>query len=394
MSFRRSQGVVAATLALVAISLFGCTGLPDTGFASGGIKVLPDGADLQAYTLLANGDLMASTANENSTDNLVFRFKANGAIDTTYADHGVLTPGPGQMTVAPDGRAFRFVNTVHGTTVSVYTAEGSVDSTFAGGSINLPTAVGPYGSAVSTAGDLYLWSCSDVANDHVSCSLHRYNKAGQQDPTFVAQLPIDTFGYVTGFGPGGTVLIVGYSQSIRAPLSHFVLSRVTATGAPDSGFGSDGSVVLPPKLLVKSVAVDRSSKVSMVVAQGSLQLVLRFTALGQADRTFGWLGMAAVPQGDLSGSLTVDVQGRVILTASGSAAPSPVRIVRYLANGQLDPKFGYAGQIELSKVGGVSLLDKFVLGVSTDASSRPVLWLNPGYSTSQPQAPAIVRLTG
>ncbi len=394
MKFPRSKGIVAATLGVAIITLGACTGLPDVGFGTGGIRVLAGVGGAVSATVLPTGKIMTSAFKRNSNDNVVFRFNANGSVDTSYANRGVLTLGPGRVIIGSDGRTLLFSSDGRlATQVSAYAAAGSPDHSFAGGNLDLPLSYGDFGSAVSPAGDLYIWSCSSLYYV-ASCGLHHFNSAGQEDANFVDKLPSDNYGYVAGFGPDGSIFVVSYSEPYRVTPSHYVLTKLTPAGSPDTRFGNHGSIGLPAKLQVNSVAVDRSGKVTMLVNQGLLELVLRYTSLGQADRTFGWLGMAATPFGISSGPLAVDAQGRVTITSSSSGALSPVLVARLLANGQLDPKFGFAGQVTLSKVGGVSLLNMFVSGVTTDANNNPILGLTADYGMAQSPAPAIVRLTG
>ena len=84
----------------------------------------------------------------------------------------------------------------------------------------------------------------------------------------------------------------------------------------------------------------------------------------------------------------------MIITSSGSSSLSPLEVARLQPNGQLDPKFGFAGKVSLSKVGSADLLKLFASDVTTDASSRPLVSLMPDYGMAQAPPPALLRLTG
>ncbi len=353
MRLMRTTALFAATFGLAAISLGACTGLPDKGFGANGIKVLT-GTTAASATVLPTGNIMISAFKPNSLNNFVYRFDANGTIDATYANHGVLSLGPGSVLIGHGGRAMLFASNAQATKVTPYTAAGAIDHGFANGLLSLAPSFSNSGAALSSAGDLYIWSCTSKVLV-ASCGLHHYNAAGQADTGFLYALPGDNYGYIEGFGLDGGIFVLSYLGRIRATPSHFILTKLTHTGSPDPTFGNHGSIALPADLAVGSVAVTPTGRVTMLVSHGLVTLLFRFTSLGQADRTFGWLGMAGSPYGVNSGPLAVDAYGRVIITSSGSSSLSPLEVARLQPNGQLDPKFGFAGKVSLSKVGSADL---------------------------------------
>ncbi len=392
MRIRRFKATVTATAVVTAIALTACTGLPDKSFGAAGVTSLPSISNLEGgVTALPNGKTMAVGFIPNSASQVVFRFNGNGTVDTAYAKSGRLSVGIGQVFITSDGRTYVFTSAPTATRLTAYTPAGTADPTFGAGGIDLPPNV--TASGVSPAGEIYLWSCSSVALQ-ASCSLHRYDKAGRQDPAFVDKLPKDTYGQVVSFGASGSVFVVSYLEPYRVEPSRYVLTKLTHVGTPDVAFGNHGSVALPATVRVNSVIVDPAGRATMLADVGTLALVLRFTPQGHGDTAFGWLGMAAIPPlGDFAGSMAVDSTGRVILTASNSSDLSPVRVVRYLATGRLDPTFGYAGTATLSQVGTTSLLNMFVVGVATDSANRPVVSLDADLGMAQSPAPALLRLT-
>jgi hypothetical protein len=145
-------------------------------------------------------------------------------------------------------------------------------------------------------------------------------------------------------------------------------------------------------MIIDSVGLDQLGGVTMLVSEGRRHLLLRYTPRGQGDVSFGWLGIVPLPTlVNTGGPLTVDAQRRVIVTASRGNSPGPVQVLRYLANGGLDPLFATGGKSTLTAIHGVSLLNSHVLKVGTDAASRPILWLSPNGDDG---APAVARLTG
>ena len=384
--------MIAATAAFAAIALTACTGLPDKGFGSAGIASLPSVSNLEGrVTVLSDGKMMAVGIIPNSANRVVFRFRANGTVDATYASSGHLSVGISPLFIASDGRVYLFTGTPTATKLTGYTPAGMVDPAFGASGVDLPPNV--IVSGVSPAGEFYLESCAN-AGPSASCSFHRYDKAGTQDPTFVHTLPKNTYGDVAAFGAGGSVFVLSYLwQSFEA--SHYVLTKLTHAGSPDVAFGNHGSIALPATVRVNSVIVDSSGRVTMLAESGAARLILRFTPQGHGDAAFGWLGMAAVPPvGGPEEHMTVDDLGRVLVTTSDSAHPGPVHIVRYRTDGRLDPTFGFGGTVTLSGVGTTNLLNGFVAGVATDSANRPVLSLDPDTGLAHSPAPALLRLTG
>jgi hypothetical protein len=381
----RQAKSVAAIAAVTTVVLVGCAGVPDQGFGGGGITVVPGAGHWEKTVSMTNGEYMAATRDQLFNAKVI-RFQANGTVDTAYANHGVLSPQCGEVTLAPDGRAFCF-NDNADDVVTAFTAAGAPDSGFGGGSIHVPFMTGSFGSSVSPTGDLYLlFGANGGALPPPSLTFRRYNPAGQQDPIFVAPLGPAESAYVAGFGPGGSVFAV--HDLIQG---HYILTKFASSGAADSTFGDHGSIVLPPTMLIDSVAVDRFGGVAMLVQQGRLHAVLRYTPLGQADRTFGYNGIALLPElVNNVGPLTVDSQRRVLLTASRTNQAGPVQVVRFLISGQPDPLFGSHGTATFTAINGVSLLNRHVFSVSTDAANRPVLWLDP----TGVGMPAVARLSG
>ena len=154
---------------------------------------------------------MISASKLNSLNNFVYRFDANGTIDATYANHGVLSLGPGSVLIGHGGRAMLFASNAQATKVTPYTAAGAVDHGFANGLLSLAPSFSNSGAALSSAGDLYIWSCTSKVLV-ASCGLHHYNAAGQADTGFLYALPGDNYGYIEGFGLDGGIFVLSYSE--------------------------------------------------------------------------------------------------------------------------------------------------------------------------------------
>ncbi len=134
--------------------------------------------------------------------------------------------------------------------------------------------------------------------------------------------------------PDGKIVVVG-SAHVRYPADIGVL-RLKADGGRDRSFGNGGRVVTQWKggNSAFSVAIQNDGKI-LVLAAG---IVLRYLADGQLDPTFGEAGIMPIASAN---SIVLQPDGKILLA-------SLARLARYLPDWRPDPSFGLAGVATVS----------------------------------------------
>jgi uncharacterized delta-60 repeat protein len=244
-----------------------------------------------------------------------------------------------------------------------YRANGSLDLSFGAGGRVLtlipPGQLEPYGPlAVAIQADGKV-----VVVGGGGFRLARYTVRGRLDPSFGRKGRVLTdFSSVGGSGPSsiasavavapdGKVVAAGSSGNNFA---RFALARYTARGQLDQSFGQGGKVVLGNRAAATAIAVEPDGK---IVALGFLGqpmgppavVMLRFTAAGELDPSFGQGGQVLVdPLNEVSSTFLVQPDGKIVVAGlSGLAGTDAVRarLLRYTAEGRLDPSFGTDGEV-------------------------------------------------
>lgn len=251
--------------------------------------------------------------------------RPDGALDTTFSGGAVaLAPASGSRSTsdvssslapAPGGGtyvAFAVLSsstsgTAQTVTLARYTAQGALDTTFAGGRIDVAAATadttrGPVGVSVLRDGDVLLRTdTSDessspfagVSSPKTTVELHRYGSDGAPRASF---------------GQGG-----------RATLTTPRLTTGARFGFVSARTGFRDVVLEQPdgKLLVLATAGPTSSSYNE-------RVVLRSTPQGVLDTTFGSNGVADVPAAPPTARAVaaptgfVDVAGRLVLVVSSA----------------------------------------------------------------------------
>ncbi len=179
-------------------------------------------------------------------------------------------------------------------------------------------------------------------------------------------------------GPGGTVLLAGRSSGDddQDPTAHVAVARLLADGTPDPSFSGDGRVttVVGATSGAEAVVVQPDGK---VVVGGTVQpvagdldtdyLLIRYTADGALDPTFGRGGIVTSSFRGPAYLTDLVLQSDGRLVAGGSALVDRATIagdlvlVRYLPNGAPDTAFGVDGRSELDVRGGPDQLGALAL---------------------------------
>ena len=191
----------------------------------------------------------------------------------------------------------------------------------------------------------------------------RYTVAGKLDRTFGRSGKV-----LTGFGSrserssvlavaiqaDGKVVAVGNSSG------RFALARYTLRGSLDRSFGRGGMVVTDfgarNSAGANAVAIQPDGKIVVAGDRAQQNFALaRYNADGTLDRSFGSAGrvVTKVGDGNYASALVVQPDGRLV--AAGAADRTVVALVRYRADGTLDPSFGDGGTVVTTAARGSGL---------------------------------------
>lgn len=304
---------------------------------------------LLAVALCAPGAALAAAGSPDAS------FGSAGRIRVMH-DHAYVMTG---LALQPDGRIV--LSAQHG--VGRFNADGSVDTSFAGDGyvdsvFGVPdssvyqTVVQPDGRIVAAG--------SILAFPDATMALARFLPDGSRDLAFgdggIVRIPGGALldeALAIALQQDGRIVVAGYSD-VEGGYQHVVVLRFLADGTPDPSFNGTGRVQVLASSEgagAKAVAVQPDGRIVVSVGgygrfagQATLGAVLRFTADGQLDPAFASGGIAPLPlnlaRGWSGASVVVQPDGRIL--ASG-ITDDGLGVARLNADGSLDSSFGATG---------------------------------------------------
>jgi uncharacterized delta-60 repeat protein len=280
---------------------------------------------------------------------------------------------------------------------------GCLDSTFGGGVGFVNTHLGDEGTtswawAVAVQPDGKIITAGDARNSLTldDVAVTRFNSDGSLDTSFGDPDPLNPplrLGYVVTFitavddtprsialQPDGKIVLVGDFYDNRR--FGFVV-RYNLDGTPDSGFGSNGVVILDFGRRVASPHRDVAIQADGKILAGGAGLdgfaVARLLPNGSVDTSFGSGGLvAANPSGTKGGasagwSMTlqrvpaVTGEERVVLGGSSktsSGANQVWTLMRFRSNGAADTSFGISGVVKTTFFGSHDIVHALTIDYS------------------------------
>lgn len=158
--------------------------------------------------------------------------------------------------------------------------------------------------------------------------------------------------------PDGKIVVAGTSVPVGGGNARIALARFTNAGLPDPTFGTGGVVItdISPQAFgeeANSVAVQPDGRIlAGGFAWNGLNydfLVLRYTATGEPDSGFGSGGIAMIPVGsgdDFGQAMALLSDGRILVAGHvNNGADYDVALVRLSSTGTLDANFGTNGKV-------------------------------------------------
>jgi uncharacterized delta-60 repeat protein len=182
---------------------------------------------------------------------------------------------------------------------------------------------------------------------------------------------VNNFGFAdAALQSNGDILVLGTVTFIGGATQSAVLVRYLPNGALDPAFGTAGQVTVTLgtfETAPLTMSIQGDGKILAVVAVANTNgpgpvYLLRFTASGQPDSTFGSGGRVVVtfpapPSFSASPKLVLaQPDGKILLAGSATpprhnTSPPQTVLARYLTNGALDTTFGSGGFASAVAVG-------------------------------------------
>jgi uncharacterized delta-60 repeat protein len=348
------------------VARFNSNGTLDTSFDGDGVLAVPLADDTESHVAFStaafapDGKLVIVRAVAEQPRVTVFRFNADGTIDDSFGQHGMVshavgsffTVYPHSLAVQADGKiVFTFWTLDEQLYMKRLNADGSVDTGFRGG---LP-ATDPIGLSDDSEiqfgpdGKIYIQGIVQKRGKYIYDDgvVARFNTDGSLDKTYgggdgFADI-VDTTGakVVNGqldapHGDGriyldksGRVLINGEHQFDDQTSLH--ITRLTTEGVLDPTFGDgDGDITIVPDAggldfeYVTGFTVDSKGRIKGAVTKDAPWYLFRLRSDGTFDSSFGPEGKVELPPGPTDARWTFGNEN-ILETESLS-------IKRYVAN--------------------------------------------------------------
>ena len=328
--------------------------------------------------------IVAGYAEVGGVDQFVLvRYNSDGSLDTTLKGSGKLTTavgkdchgkgvalqGDGKIVVA--GYSFK-AGGGQCFTVLRYTADGSLDTSFAD-SGKVTTNVGTkYASAESVTiqsdGKIVVAGDSFNASGNNDFAVVRFNANGTLDMSFnetgkaTADFGAHDYGRSVAVHGDGRIVVTGYTTKSYESKKECALACFKANGSLDTTFNGTGEVTTnfggDGNAEGRSVAVQTDGKIVVIgyaTAGNTEEFALaRYNADGTLDTSFGDSGQVMTDVG-ISGSNATGValqkDGKIVVVGyavNNSGTNYDFACVRYNTDGKVDQSFGDGGKVMTS----------------------------------------------
>jgi uncharacterized delta-60 repeat protein len=368
---RQSDGKivgVGATQEALLIARVNSDGTFDTSFAQTGVLQLPMGVAtngvLVGYgcAIQPDGKIVAAARVLGSYSGLtpleiVVRLLPDGTLDTSFAQTGMFigAKGTGAQALALDSSGNVLVGGFG--KLDRLLPDGTRDTSF-GTAGTASVMLNPIDLAIQSDGKIVAIGGRSIA---------RFSSTGAVDTAFGTNGIITVPGvsydqlYSLAIESDGKILVGGAITPMGANNQDYWIGRFSATGAADTGFGTNGVVAGNGTSggLAVGVGVDPSGNVvggGYFVNGSAMGRTARFTAAGALDPTFGagGIGPADTYNISFSNSLAFEPNGTVTSSGAGLDPASfayHVMFTRTTAAGTADASFGTGG-VATRTVGG------------------------------------------
>ena len=236
-------------------------GKADNSFGTNGIAGFPVSANSSGVGLQSDGKIIVSgTTIESNSKAVLVRFNINGSIDSTFGVNGLVTLKPAFYFHAVDiaiqsnnkiVMACNVQNANGGASVYRFNANGSIDSNFGtnGSAAAKQLFIGSPRRCIAIQADGKIAIAGGTNNDSTKFGVVRFLANGQRDALFgnngfVHASFGNWFADVTGITlqQDGKLIAVGSITDYHPGNFGFAAARFSSDGALDESFGSDGKI--------------------------------------------------------------------------------------------------------------------------------------------------------
>jgi uncharacterized delta-60 repeat protein len=360
----------------LAIWKYNADGSTDESFGTDGIVIDHNAAGgngddfAEGIALDSAGKILATGTSNNGvdTDMVIWKFNANGSLDTSFGDYGIAVhhnaAGGGShdagkaITLDSNGKiliaGYSRGSLNYDIVVWRFKTDGTTDETFGGdGVASHDDAAGgssdDYAYGITTDTDGKILVCGQSYNgSNFDMAIWRFNTDGSTDETFdgdgVAVYPGtagNDVGYAIITDDAGKILVVGRSLNADGN-DDLAVWRYNNNGSLDTSFGvngirrydsSDGGSLHDYGY---AVALDHSNRILVagykVFGSADDIIVLRYGPDGSLDSTFGANGLvaargAAGGNSDQGRAMAIDPYGRIVVAGTSENALGDVDMV-------------------------------------------------------------------
>ena len=310
--------------------------------------------------------------NSFSSDNdiLLVRYNANGSLDATFGNTGIVSTDFGgndaanAIAIQSDGKIVvsgtgnnRGGGAFSGTSGLIrYNTNGSLDTTFGTGGI-VTTSIGNYSIvssiAIQSDGKIVLGGYS--AKDAVWVfTITRYTTNGSIDNTFgsggVVTMAISTSSILSSLAiqSDGKIIAVGtIYTTMSQSMPKMCLVRFTTNGSLDNSFGIVTTTNAGKKTCLddrgNATAIQSDGKIVVAGRSDQKYALIRYNTNGSLDATFGIGGIVATDIWYSINSIAIQSDGKILVAGQGSQG-----LIRFNSNGSFDATFGNGGTAIIS----------------------------------------------
>jgi len=368
------------TLFTCSVCTYGQAGSLDSTFGvNGKSEYQINGSDMDKAIVQQNGKfIIAGQITSNNTLKMSFaRFNADGLIDSTFGDNGIVSflVGDGENLVTSlaiqDSNKIVFggnciINQNYVAVLGRLNPDGSLDSTFADDGIKLSMSVGVNDIAIRPNDGKIIVLTNEIEGSNYITAFERYNSNGSIDSSFgtngrVIDLNDGLLGSMAKMKLQADNKIIGINEYGLSPHPYIALARFNENGTPDSTYGVDGIAVddygTNANAFGLAIALQADGKTLITGSYGiqnsgqpNKVLVARYNTDGSPDITFGNNGKAflGIGTGDQGNTITIQPSdGKIIVCGSSNFQQQSKRFVvcRFEANGDPDNEFGGSGYV-------------------------------------------------
>ncbi len=209
--------------------------------------------------------------------------------------------------------------------INVHALPGDLDTTFDGDGKVLTTigssSIG-YDMAVQADGKIVVVGTNLLNTSNYEVVLARYNTDGSLDSgfgtdgTILLQEPNHQFARCVAIRPDGKIIVVG--QEGNDDVAKPAVYRFNTNGSLDTTFGTNGKAIF--NSVTRSAGVDVALQPDgKIVVAGHINFdfaVFRFNSDGTADTTFNTTGYNTFPNSWLANTVALQVDGKIIVGGS------------------------------------------------------------------------------